>query len=207
VAVLQKNGRTYKKWTYIARKQDVHLTKKQHISRNFTVQVQWTEYKLQTTEKQTKHRKTTEYRNTIKHENKEKVTAGNWTRAVKPVAQRYRLSYPDTMSPDHFKDKCLSEIKMLLQLLPETVSKKIVFCDCVSNCREDCPSRGADTRSNGWGFSHLRNKVLRSYVHKMSVTPRYFKTAEAILQLRTLFRYHPFEFSHLYVGVPSCPFF
>jgi uncharacterized protein YabE (DUF348 family) len=41
-----KIGRTYKKWTYIARKQDiqltkkqpVQLTKKQHISQNFTVQ-------------------------------------------------------------------------------------------------------------------------------------------------------------------------
>jgi uncharacterized protein YabE (DUF348 family) len=41
-----KIGRTYKKWTYIARKQNiqltkkqlVHLTKKQHISQNFTVQ-------------------------------------------------------------------------------------------------------------------------------------------------------------------------
>jgi uncharacterized protein YabE (DUF348 family) len=41
-----KIGRTYKKWTYIARKQNihltkkqhVHLTKKQHISQNFRVQ-------------------------------------------------------------------------------------------------------------------------------------------------------------------------
>jgi hypothetical protein len=33
-----KIGRTYKKWTYIARKQNIHLTKKQHISQNFTVQ-------------------------------------------------------------------------------------------------------------------------------------------------------------------------
>jgi hypothetical protein len=30
-----------------------------------------------------------------KHEKKEIATAGNWTRAVKPVAQRYRMSYPD----------------------------------------------------------------------------------------------------------------
>jgi hypothetical protein len=28
----KKNGRTYKKWTYVARKQNIHLTKKQHIS-------------------------------------------------------------------------------------------------------------------------------------------------------------------------------
>jgi hypothetical protein len=27
-----KIGRTYKKWTYIARKQNIHLTKKQHLS-------------------------------------------------------------------------------------------------------------------------------------------------------------------------------
>jgi hypothetical protein len=44
-----KIGRTYKKWTYIARKQNIHLTKKQHvhlrytkkkqhISQNFTIQ-------------------------------------------------------------------------------------------------------------------------------------------------------------------------
>jgi hypothetical protein len=33
-----KIGRTYKKWTYIARKQNIHLTKKQHTSQNFTVQ-------------------------------------------------------------------------------------------------------------------------------------------------------------------------
>jgi CRISPR/Cas system-associated protein Csx1 len=33
--------------------------------------------KLKNTEKQTKHRKTTEYTETTKHENKEKATAGN----------------------------------------------------------------------------------------------------------------------------------
>jgi hypothetical protein len=33
-----KIGRTYKKWTYIARTQNIHLTKKQHISQNFPVQ-------------------------------------------------------------------------------------------------------------------------------------------------------------------------
>jgi hypothetical protein len=36
-----KIGRTYKKkkkWTYIARKQNIQLTKKQHVSQNFTVQ-------------------------------------------------------------------------------------------------------------------------------------------------------------------------
>jgi hypothetical protein len=33
-----KIGRTYKKWTCIARKQNIQLTKKQHISQNFTVQ-------------------------------------------------------------------------------------------------------------------------------------------------------------------------
>jgi hypothetical protein len=70
-----KIGHTYKKWTYIARKQNIQLTRKQHISQNVTVQ-----YK------------------TTKHENNEKATAGNWTRAVKPVAQRYRMSYPDPVS-------------------------------------------------------------------------------------------------------------
>jgi hypothetical protein len=33
-----KIGRTYKKWTYIARKQNMQLTEKQHISQNFKVQ-------------------------------------------------------------------------------------------------------------------------------------------------------------------------
>jgi hypothetical protein len=42
-----KIGRTFKKWTHIARKQNIHITKKQHISQNFTVQVQRTEYKVQ----------------------------------------------------------------------------------------------------------------------------------------------------------------
>jgi hypothetical protein len=36
-----KIGRTYKKWTYIARKQNIHLTKKQHISQNFPVQYKY----------------------------------------------------------------------------------------------------------------------------------------------------------------------
>jgi hypothetical protein len=35
---VKKIGRTYKKWTYIARKQNIQFTKKQHISQNFTVQ-------------------------------------------------------------------------------------------------------------------------------------------------------------------------
>jgi hypothetical protein len=35
---VKKIGRTYKKWTYTARKQNIHLTTKQHISQNFTVQ-------------------------------------------------------------------------------------------------------------------------------------------------------------------------
>jgi hypothetical protein len=38
-----KIGRTYKKWTYIARKQNIQLTKKQHISQNFTVQYKYNE--------------------------------------------------------------------------------------------------------------------------------------------------------------------
>jgi hypothetical protein len=37
--IVTKIGRTYKKKrAYIARKQNIHLTKKQHISQNFTVQ-------------------------------------------------------------------------------------------------------------------------------------------------------------------------
>jgi hypothetical protein len=46
-----KIGRAYKKFTYIARKQNIQLTKKQHISQNFTVQYkcneQNTRYKTQ----------------------------------------------------------------------------------------------------------------------------------------------------------------
>jgi hypothetical protein len=38
-----KIGRTYKKWTHIARKQYIQLTKKQYISRNFTVQYKFNE--------------------------------------------------------------------------------------------------------------------------------------------------------------------
>jgi hypothetical protein len=82
------------KWTYIGRKQNIHLMKKQHISQNFTVQLQLTEYKLQNTEKQQDTK------------NKERATAGNLTRAVKPIAQPYRLSYPDPVSSSlHFTPK------------------------------------------------------------------------------------------------------
>jgi hypothetical protein len=38
-----KIGRTDTKWTYIARKQNMNLTKKQHISQNFTVQYKYNE--------------------------------------------------------------------------------------------------------------------------------------------------------------------
>jgi hypothetical protein len=41
-----KIGRTYKKWTYIARKQNIHLAKKQHISQNFTVQYKCNEQNI-----------------------------------------------------------------------------------------------------------------------------------------------------------------
>jgi hypothetical protein len=37
----------------------------------------------------------TAYTETTKHEHKEKAIAGNWTQAVKPIAQRYCMSYPD----------------------------------------------------------------------------------------------------------------
>jgi hypothetical protein len=82
-----KIGRTYKKGTYIARKQNIQLTKKQHVhltknsishkiskySTSATNRIQCTINRIQ----DTKHRKTTEYRETTKHENKEKATAGN----------------------------------------------------------------------------------------------------------------------------------
>jgi hypothetical protein len=78
VAVLQKLDVHTKKWTYIARKLNIHLTKKQHLTKfHSTVQVtnriQGTINRIQ----DTKHRKTTAYTETTKHENKEKVTAGN----------------------------------------------------------------------------------------------------------------------------------
>jgi hypothetical protein len=38
-----KIGRTYKKLAYIARKQNIQLTKKQHISQNITVQYKYNE--------------------------------------------------------------------------------------------------------------------------------------------------------------------
>jgi hypothetical protein len=44
-----KIGRTYKKWTYIARKQNIHLNEKAAYLTKFhsTVQAQRTEYKVQ----------------------------------------------------------------------------------------------------------------------------------------------------------------
>jgi hypothetical protein len=74
-----KIGRTYKKWTYIARKQNIHLTKKQHISQisqystSATNRIQGTINRIQ----DTKHRNTTVYTETTKHEHKERATAGN----------------------------------------------------------------------------------------------------------------------------------
>jgi hypothetical protein len=82
-----KIGRTYKKWTYIAGKQNIQLTKKQHVqltknsishkvskySTNATNRVQDTINIIQ----DTKHRKATAYTETTKHERKEKATAGN----------------------------------------------------------------------------------------------------------------------------------
>jgi hypothetical protein len=82
-----KIGRTYKKWTYIARKQTIQLAKKQHVhltknsishkisqySTSATNRIQGTINRLQ----DTKHRKTAAYTETTKHENKEKATAGN----------------------------------------------------------------------------------------------------------------------------------
>jgi hypothetical protein len=95
-----------KKLTYI-QKLDVHSKETKHTSHeraartshqktahltkfHSTIQVQWTEYKLQNTEK--KQQKNNKRRKQRKRD------CGNWTWAVKPVAQHYRLSYPDPIS-------------------------------------------------------------------------------------------------------------
>jgi hypothetical protein len=91
VVVLQNLDKHSKETKHTSHEKAAYLTKF-----HSTVQVQWTE--LQGTInriQETKHRKTTEYTETTKHEHKEKSTAGNWTRAVMPVAQRYRMSYLD----------------------------------------------------------------------------------------------------------------
>jgi hypothetical protein len=60
-----KIGRTYKKWAYITRKQNIHLTKKQHISQNFSVQ-----YKCN--EKNTRYETQRNKQNTEKQHNTQK---------------------------------------------------------------------------------------------------------------------------------------
>jgi hypothetical protein len=79
VAVLQENGRTYKKWTYITRKQNIHLTKKQHISQNFTVQYKYNDQNTKYNEQNTSYKtqKNKQHRKATKHENNEKATAEN----------------------------------------------------------------------------------------------------------------------------------
>jgi hypothetical protein len=78
VAVLQKFD-VHTKNGHTSHEKTAYLTKC-----HSTVQVQRTEYnvqqieyKIQNTEQLTKHRKTTAYTETTKHENKEKATAGN----------------------------------------------------------------------------------------------------------------------------------
>jgi hypothetical protein len=80
VAVLQKlDVHTKEKWTHIGRKQNIQLTKNSisHIisqcSKSATNRIQGTINRIQ----DTKHRKTTAYTETTKHENKEKAIAGN----------------------------------------------------------------------------------------------------------------------------------
>jgi hypothetical protein len=65
--------------TYIARKQNIHLTKKQHISQNFTVQYKCNEQntRYKKNRKTNKTPKATEYTETTKHEYKEEAAAGN----------------------------------------------------------------------------------------------------------------------------------
>jgi Tfp pilus assembly protein PilP len=57
-----------KKWTYIARKQNIHLTKIQHISQNFTVQYKCNEQKAsyRTHKKKTERQQNTESNKTWK---------------------------------------------------------------------------------------------------------------------------------------------
>jgi hypothetical protein len=82
-----KIGRTYEKWTYIAGKQNIHLTKNStYISRKNSIYHKISQYSTSATNRiqgtidriqDTKHRKITTYTETTKHENKEKATAWN----------------------------------------------------------------------------------------------------------------------------------
>jgi uncharacterized protein YabE (DUF348 family) len=71
-----KIGHTYKKWSYIARKQNIHLTKKQHvhltrkqhISQNFPVQYKYNEQNTRYNKYNTRY-KTEKQQNTQKQQN------------------------------------------------------------------------------------------------------------------------------------------
>jgi hypothetical protein len=64
-------GRTYKKWTYISRKNSISHKISQHRIQGTINRIQGTKHKKKTAEE------TTEYTETTKHENKEKATAWN----------------------------------------------------------------------------------------------------------------------------------
>jgi hypothetical protein len=72
-------GRTCKKWTYIARKQNI-ISRKSSISHKISQYSTSAKNRIQGTINRiqdTKHRRTTEYTETTKHENKETSPAGN----------------------------------------------------------------------------------------------------------------------------------
>jgi hypothetical protein len=78
-----KIGRTYKKWTYIARKQNIQLTKNStYNSRKNSISHKISQYSTSATNRlqgtinriqDTKNRKTTAFTETRKHENNEEV--------------------------------------------------------------------------------------------------------------------------------------
>jgi hypothetical protein len=86
-----KIWRTYKKWTYIARETHEKAGRTTHEENSISHKI--SQYSTSATNRI--QERTTAYTETTKHEDKEKATAENWTRTVKPVTQRYRMSYPD----------------------------------------------------------------------------------------------------------------
>jgi hypothetical protein len=93
-----KIGRTCKKWTYIARKQNIHLTKKQHISQNFTVQYKCKEQNIGYNKLNTRHK--TQKNNSIHRNNKTRKQGKSYCRELNPGRQgcsstlAYELSRP-----------------------------------------------------------------------------------------------------------------
>jgi hypothetical protein len=67
-----KIRRIYKKWTYIARKQNIHLTKEQHISQNFTVQYKCNEQNTTYNKYNTRYETQKNKQNTEKQQNTQK---------------------------------------------------------------------------------------------------------------------------------------